>query len=82
MPCLLIFLLVYLKRNGNLTLMTKIILPKSGRWLYGVFKGLELSGIGKANGGRIVFSIDSCFSFGIPFLIYFALMIILPHEKK
>jgi len=62
--------------------MSKIIRPKNGRWLYGVFKGLELSGIGKANGWRIVFLIACCFSFGIPVLIYFALAIILPHEKK
>jgi len=62
--------------------MQKIIRPKSGRWLYGVFKGLELSGIGKANGWRVVFLIACCFSFGIPLLIYFALAIILPHEKK
>ena len=62
--------------------MSMIIRPKNGRWLYGVFKGLELSGIGKANGWRIVFLIACCFSFGIPVLIYFALAIILPHEKK
>ena len=62
--------------------MSKIIRPKNGRWFYGVFKGLELSGIGKANGWRIVFIIASCFSFGMPVLIYFALAIILPHEKK
>ena len=37
--------------------MSKIIRPKNGRWLYGVFKGLELSGIGKANVWRIVFLI-------------------------
>ena len=63
-------------------LMSMIIRPKNGRWLYGVFKGLESSGIGKANGWRIVFLIACCFSFGIPVLIYFALVIILPHEKK
>ena len=62
--------------------MSKIIRPQNGRWLYGVFKGLELSGIGKANGWRIVFLIACCFSFGIPVLIYFASAIILPHEKK
>ena len=62
--------------------MSKIIRPKKGRWLYGVFKGLELSGIGKANGWRIVCLIACCFGFGIPALIYFALAIILPHEKN
>ena len=50
--------------------MSKIIRPKNGRWLYGVFKGLELSGIGKANGWRIVFLIACCFSFGIRAFIY------------
>ena len=61
--------------------MSKIIRPKSGRWLYGVFKGLESAGIGTANGWRFVFIIACCFSFGIPALIYFALAIILPYEK-
>lgn len=61
--------------------MSKIIRPKSGRWLYGVFKGLEKSGIGKANGWRFVFIIACCFSFGIPAIIYLALAIILPSEK-
>tara|TARA_Y100001970_G_scaffold291386_1_gene428344 strand:+ start:5274 stop:5471 length:198 start_codon:yes stop_codon:yes gene_type:complete len=61
--------------------MSKIIRPKSGRWFYGVFKGLELAGIGTANGWRIVFLIACCFSFGIPALIYVALAIILPYEK-
>ena len=68
--------------KGIFVFMSKIIRPKNGRWLYGVFKGLELSGIGKANGWRIVFLIACCFSFGIPVLIYFASVIILPHEKK
>ena len=61
--------------------MSKIIRPISGRWFYGVFKGLELAGIGTANGWRIVFLIACCFSFGIPALIYVALAIILPYEK-
>tara|TARA_B100000965_G_scaffold305074_1_gene263887 strand:- start:275 stop:472 length:198 start_codon:yes stop_codon:yes gene_type:complete len=61
--------------------MSKIIRPKTGRWIYGVFKGLELAGIGTARGWRIVFIIACCFSFGIPALIYFSLAIILPYEK-
>ena len=35
--------------------MSKIIRPKSGRWLYGVFEGLESAGIGTAKGWRIIF---------------------------
>ena len=61
--------------------MSKIIRPQTGRWVYGVFKGLELAGIGNATGWRIVFLIACCFSFGTPAIIYFALAIILPYEK-
>ena len=61
--------------------MSKIIRPQSDRWLYGVFKGLELAGIGTAKGWRIVFLITCCFSFGIPAVIYCALAISLPYEK-
>lgn len=62
--------------------MSKTVRRQSGKWLYGVFKGLESAGIGTANGWRIVFLIASCLSFGIPALIYFALAIILPYEKS
>ena len=61
--------------------MSKIIRPQSGRWVYGVFKGLESAGIGTATGWRIVFLIACCFSFGLPAIIYFALAIIFPYEK-
>ena len=61
--------------------MSQIIRPRSGRLLWGVFKGLEKSGIGKANRWRLVFLIACCFSFGIPAIIYLALAIILPSEK-
>ena len=61
--------------------MSKIVRPKTGRWIYGVFKGLELAGIGTATMWRIVFIIACCVSFGIPALIYFVLAIILPYEK-
>ena len=61
--------------------MSKIIRPKKGRWLFGVFKGLEHAGFGTAFGWRIVFLIACCFGFGIPALIYFALVVILPKEQ-
>ena len=61
--------------------MSKIIRPQNGRWMYGVFKGLESAGIGTATGWRIVFLIACCFSFGRPAIIYFALAIILPFQK-
>ena len=49
--------------------MSKIIRPQTGRWVYGVFKGLESAGFGTATGWRIVFLIACCFSFGIPAII-------------
>ena len=61
--------------------MSKIVRPQTGRWSFGVFKGLELAGIGTATGWRIVFLIACCFSFGIPAIIYCAAAIILPYEK-
>ena len=62
--------------------MSKIIRPKNGRWIYGVFKGLENAGIGTAVGWRIVFFFSCLFSFGIPAIIYFSLVIIFPHEES
>ena len=61
--------------------MSKIIRPQNDRWLWGVFKGLELAGIGTAKRWRFIFIIACCFSFGIPAVIYLALAIILPSEK-
>ena len=62
--------------------MSKIIRPQTGRWVFGVFKGLESAGIGTASGWRIFFIIACCFSFGIPAILYFACAIIFPYEKS
>ena len=55
----------------------------SKKWKLAVrcFKGLELSGIGKTNGWRIVFLI-ACFSILGYHHHLFILAIVIPHEKN
>jgi len=61
--------------------MTNITRAKKGAWFLGVCKGLEKSNRGNALIWRLVFFIASCFTLGLPILIYLGLAFIYPIEK-
>ena len=62
--------------------MSNMIRAKKGSWFLGVCKGLEKSNRGNAYLWRLIFVIASCFTFGVPVLLYFVLAIIFPIEKS